>query len=104
MWSVDPIHGERFRDPRDVNQLSFEITDKPDLSLLKVQLRKLLSQRGSATITALKDVALFDTVFKSTHVMPAILAMEDDGEVTLRRARRHDEYQVYLSPPRLFSV
>jgi three-Cys-motif partner protein len=103
MWSVDRVHGERFRDPRDVGQLSFEMTDKPDLALLKKQLLVVLGQ-GRTNMAALKHFALTDTVFKATHVPGAIAELRAAHEVECQPAKRHEDYFVYLpTQPTLFA-
>lgn len=35
MWAVDPVLGQRFPDPRDIDQLSFELSERADLTLLQ---------------------------------------------------------------------
>ena len=101
MWSVDRVHGQRFRDPRDLDQLSFEISDEPDLTLLKRQLLSVL-ELGAISLEALKDFALHDTVFKGTHASTAVNQLEAARQVECTRARRHQDYMVRLAPPTLF--
>jgi three-Cys-motif partner protein len=104
MWAVDKVSGQRFRDPRDVNQLAFEAIDSdPDLTLLRRQLLGRL-QTGPATLVALKDFALVETVFKKTHVDPAVRNLEQARTVERVPARRHEDVVVRLAPPRLFGA
>lgn len=101
MWAVDPQYGQSFRDPRDVDQLVFPMSDKLDLSLLRRQLLERLEE-GETTLEALKDFALFETMFKKTHVQTAINELEHDGKVECGRARPHRDFTVRLAAPRLF--
>lgn len=43
LWEVDGISGQRFRDPRDPNQMSFDILC-PDFSPLKHRILELLAE------------------------------------------------------------
>jgi three-Cys-motif partner protein len=102
MWRVDKVGGQRFRDPRDVNQLTFELVDSdPDLTLLKRQLLDQLDS-GATTLAALKEFALIETIFKATHVDPAIRDLERRHKVERGSARSHEDVSVRLAPPSLF--
>jgi three-Cys-motif partner protein len=102
MWSVDKVNGQRFRDPRDVNQLSFEVVNNnPDLTLLRRQIMDLLDG-GERSLAALKDHALLQTVFKKTHVDPAVRQLADEGRVERTSAKSHEGVVVRLAPVALF--
>lgn len=102
MWAVDKVSGQRFRDPRDVNQQTFEVMNSnPDLSLLRKQLLGRLED-GEVSLESLKDFALLDTVFKRSHVDPAVRSLESTGAVERDAARRHEDVIVRLAPPTLF--
>jgi three-Cys-motif partner protein len=101
MWSVDRVYGQRFRDPRDLDQLSFEINDEPDLTLLKRQLLVCL-EVGETNLEALKDFALHETIFKGAHVPTAVIQLEAARKVVCTHARRHEDFMVRLAPPTLF--
>jgi three-Cys-motif partner protein len=101
MWSVDKVYGQRFRDPRDINQLSFELGDEADTRLLKQQLLSALED-GPQSLDALKRFALLDTVFKGTHVPGAVDELEAQGKVECRRTRKHSDFIVALATPQLF--
>ena len=101
MWSVDCVHGQHFRDPRDIDQLAFEISDKPDLTLLKRQLGAVL-ENGPATLDTLKQFALRETAFKGTHAPVAVAELEQAGKVECERTRRHEDFVVCLAAPTLF--
>lgn len=102
MWAVDKVSGQRFRDPRYVNQLAFEAMDShPDLTLLRRQVLERL-QPGPATLEELKDFALMETVFKKAQVDPAVRTLEQAGRVERVSARRHEDIVVRLAAGRLF--
>jgi len=102
MWRVDKVGGQRFRDPRDVNQLTFELLDSdPDLTLLKAQLLDQLDS-GPRTLAALKEFALIETIFKATHVDPAVRNLERRHKVERGSGRSHEDVSVRLAPPSLF--
>lgn len=55
MWSIDKVRGQRFRDPRDLNQQTFEAIDSdPDLALLSQQLLERL-QGGPQSLEGLRE-------------------------------------------------
>lgn len=104
MWSVDKVSGQRFRDPRDVNQLTFEaIGDNPDLTLLRSQILEQL-QKGPATLAGLKEFALMATMFKKSHVDPAVGVLRSAGKVERVAGRTHEQVIVRLAAPRLFDA
>jgi hypothetical protein len=103
MWSVDKVRGQRFRDPRDVNQLSFEaLDDHPDLTLLRQQVLARLAQ-GPCSLAELKKFALLETLFKESHVDPIVRKLNDERHVNRISARRHEDVMVELAPPSLFA-
>jgi three-Cys-motif partner protein len=95
MWSIDMVAGQRFRDPRDINQLTFDIDTTADLTLLKAQILTKL-ESGPATLEELKRYALLDTMFKKAHVDPAVNQLEQAGKVDRSRARKHVDVVVRL--------
>lgn len=70
LWEVDGIAGERFRDPRDRNQLTFDILE-PDFSPLANAIVDLLHSRDH-TMAELRSHALLETIYKPTHVKPVV--------------------------------
>lgn len=74
MWKVDPVHGVHYRDPRDPDQLTFDIGVQPNLAPLR---RELLAElvRGSRTVAQLQHYALTETMYRGPHVRPALTAM-----------------------------
>ena len=104
MWRVDKVGGQRFRDPRDVNQLTFELLDSdPNLTLLKRQILDQLDS-GQTTLAALKEFAVIETIFKATHVDPAVRDLERRHKVERGSARSHEDVSVRLAPPSLFDT
>ncbi|MEX5709134.1 three-Cys-motif partner protein TcmP [Parafrankia sp. FMc6] len=80
LWTVDPETGIGFRDPRDVNQSSLfgdEVRVYPLMNLLEDQLREV----GPSKVYKLANHALFDTVFKFNHALPAVRLLCDAGRV-----------------------
>jgi three-Cys-motif partner protein len=101
MWRVDPSHGQRFRDPRDVNQLAMDFGVGPNLTLLGQQLLARLED-GPQSLHALKQYALTDTVFKPTHAPQAIELLKESGAIEVGPGRTHADKIVTLADPKLF--
>lgn len=102
MWSIDRVRGQRFRDPRDLNQQTFEAIDSdPDLSLLRQQVLERLDG-GPQSLENLKDFALRETMFKKAHVEPTVTWLQEHGKVERTRARKHEDVIVRLAEPKLF--
>lgn len=80
MWKVDPVHGIQFRDPRDPDQLAFEINLDPNTAPLR---RSLLTElaKGDRTVQQLRDHALFETVYRAEHVSSVLRELRDQGIV-----------------------
>jgi len=70
LWEVDGVSGQRFRDPRDPNQMAFDIL-KPDFGPLESRILKLLGERDH-TMAELCNDALLETIYKKAHVKPAV--------------------------------
>lgn len=102
LWKVDPVSGERFRDPRDPNQMSFAI-DEPNFVPLRKELLGQLDN-GDLTVAELKKHALLGTIYKQTHAVEQLRALADEGKVEWGPGRRHEEITVSLAPPTLFDV
>lgn len=96
MWTIDKVRGERFQDPRDINQGTFDIADSPDLGLLQQQILARL-EGGPRTMEELKRFALLETVFKETHVKPAVTSLRERGQVDVDAGRGHDRTVVRLA-------
>ena len=102
MWRVDPVTGSRFRDPRDPNQMKFDLTESdPDLTLLRQQILALL-ESGPKSMEDLQGYTLRETVYKRVHARKAVEALEADRKVACQPARKHADYMVRLAPETLF--
>jgi three-Cys-motif partner protein len=102
MWSVDPVHGSHFRDPKDPNQMWFDLVpNDPDLRLLKQQLLRRL-EHGAVSLAELKDFALRETVYRGPHAGTAVTQLLNEGSV-FRDPGQSDEHRIVrLAPPTLF--
>ena len=79
MWKVDPIRGTRFRDPRDPSQGTLDLgPDAPLLAPLKRMLLTEISHRGRCSVDALRDYALFETMYRPTHAQQAVRELVKD--------------------------
>jgi three-Cys-motif partner protein len=101
MWRVDRIQGSHFRDPRDVNQMTFDVEEHPNLTVLKSQILARL-EGGNRTLEDLKNFALVETVFKGTHAVDAVTQLAADGKVLRSTAKKHADVEVSLPPKSLF--
>ncbi|MGH3615257.1 MAG: three-Cys-motif partner protein TcmP [Pseudonocardia sp.] len=74
LWDADPLGGAQFRDPNDPGQMLLDIGYEPNLVPLREQLLAYLnSQPGhTATLEQLRAYANDHTIFKRSHVPPAL--------------------------------
>lgn len=87
LWAVDRLRGERFVDPRDVNQMEFTLGIRPDLSGLRQEiLRKLES--GPLDLTSIGSFALRETLFLPKHAKAVVEELRSEGHVRVARASR----------------
>lgn len=77
MWAVDPVTGSRFRDPRDPNQMAFDV-DTPAFVPLRRQLLELLAE-GGRSIAELKRYTLLHTIYRPTHANQEMSRMVQEG-------------------------
>jgi hypothetical protein len=87
IWKVDPIAGVSYRDPRDQDQTLLDLvaeSDKPSLG------RMLLAELGDRTldVEALRQHALFETVYRPEHVIPTVRGLIADGALETVPARK----------------
>ena len=90
MWRVDPVYGQRFRDPRDEHQLTLEISDEPDLSLLKRQLLERVLEDGAVTLSELKRYTLLETIYREPHATTAVRELENEMKLSVSWKRSHE--------------
>lgn len=101
LWEVDGITGQRFRDPRDPGQMSFDIL-RPDFSPLASSILGLLDEREHS-MAELCRFALLETMYKETHVKPVVDALIEQRKVELvRTGRSYSERVLRLAPEQLF--
>jgi hypothetical protein len=88
MWTVDPVGGVRFRDPRDPDQEVLDFTLDPDLGPLT---RALLAElgRGPRTLAVLKDHALTETVYRPPHARTVVQNLLRRGAIDRDPPRGH---------------
>ena len=97
MWQVDPVYGQRFRDPRDENQLALDISDEPDLSLLKRQLLDEVVAAGSIQLSELKRYTLLETIYREPHATTAVRELDAEMKVSVVWRRSHEDSIVTAS-------
>lgn len=91
MWHVDNVAGSRFRDPRDINQATFELDEGPNLALLEKQLlAELNTLEARVSLAHLKRFALLETLFRPTHAVAAVKNLERNGQVTRIPGKNHE--------------
>ncbi len=100
LWEVDGISGQRFRDPRDPNQLAFDIL-VPDFRPLDDEILKLLGE-GRRSMAELCRHALLETIYKETHVKPRVDALVAAGKVEQVGKGRSYEQRVFSRAQQLF--
>jgi hypothetical protein len=101
LWEVDGVSGQRFRDPRDPNQMSFDIL-RPDFTPLESRILELLGERDY-NMAELCDDALFETIYKEAHVKPAVDRLIAQRKVTqVSTGRSYADRVLRLAAPQLF--
>ena len=81
LWEVDGVSGQRFRDPRYPNQMSFDILE-PDFTPLESRVLELLGERDYS-MAELREDALLETIYKKTHVKPVVDRLIEQRRVEL---------------------
>ena len=103
LWEVDGIAGQRFRDPRDPNQMSFDIL-KPDFTPLERAFVELAEQRGEVSLEALPTTRLRETIYKGTHAKPTVDRLVEQQRLEAARTGKSYAERIYRpATPRLFS-
>lgn len=102
LWEVDGISGQRFRDPRNPDQMSFDIL-QPDFTPLATAFFALIEQRGSVSLHALGDYALLETIYKRAHAKTAVDKLLTEGKIEPAGTGRSYAERIYrLAPASLF--
>lgn len=79
MWTVDPVRGVHYRDPRDPNQITLDFS-VPHLEPLQEAIARQLTS-GERTLQSLRDYALVETVYRPPHARTAVQALLKQGLV-----------------------
>jgi three-Cys-motif partner protein len=87
MWTVDPVRGVRFRDPRDPNQGLLEFSLQPDIGPLRRALLAKLADNVQS-VAQLQHYALCETVYRSQHVWPLLRELLRTGLIELTTSGR----------------
>ena len=101
LWEVDGVSGQRFRDPRDPNQMSFDILH-PDFTPLESRILELLGGRDYSMAELCED-ALLKTIYKETHVKPVVDRLITQRRVDqVRTGRSYADRVLRLAEQQLF--
>ena len=101
LWEVDGVTGQRLRDPRDPNQMSFDIL-QPDFTPLAKSIIELLETREHS-MAELCRYALLETIYKDTHVKPVVDSLIGERKVEVARTGRlYEDRVLRLAPTSLF--
>jgi hypothetical protein len=102
LWEVDGIAGQRFRDPRNPDQMSFDILE-PDFTPLEHAFLDLAEQQGEVSLQGFADHALRETIYKGTHAKPTVDRLVEQRRLEeVRTGRTYAERVYRLAPPALF--
>jgi three-Cys-motif partner protein len=80
MWSVDPIHGVQYRDPRDPDQMFLAIELVPDSAPLERMLLERLRDRPQS-LEELRAWTNTETVYKKGQVLKAVRSLVAHGRI-----------------------
>ena len=101
LWEVDGVSGQRFRDPRDPNQMSFDILH-PNFTPLESRILVLLGGRDYS-MAELREDALLETIYKEAHVKPAVNRLIEQRKVDqVSTGRSYADRVLRLAAPQLF--
>ncbi len=101
LWEVDGVSGQRFRDPRDPNQMSFDILH-PDFTPLESRILELLGER-EYSMEELREDALLETIYKKAHVKRVVDQLLSQSKVEqVRTGRSYADRAFRLAAERLF--
>jgi three-Cys-motif partner protein len=81
VWQIDPAFGVKFRDPRDEQNETLFLVDQPQDAPLQRLLLQRLAGRGPTRVLDLRRYALFETVYREQHVIPALTALRQQGKI-----------------------
>lgn len=99
LWVVDGVSGQRFRDPRDPDQLAFDLALLDLTPLKNAVLERLREQPRS--IAQLRNYALLETIYKEAHLPDAVAELQNEWRVTVSPGRSYESKVVSIAD-RLF--
>ncbi len=101
LWEVDGVSGQKFRDPRDPNQMSFDIQN-PNFTPLESRILDLLGRRDH-NMAELREDALLETIYKKTHVKRVVDKLIGQSRVDkMSTGPSHADRVFRLADPKLF--
>jgi hypothetical protein len=88
MWSVEPVAGVGYRDPRDPARETVPVEPEPRLAPLRRLVMEHLRDRPKprATVDELQRFALLDTIYKPAPTLRVVQALVRDRLLTRRDA------------------
>ncbi|UCN14606.1 three-Cys-motif partner protein TcmP [Cellulomonas iranensis] len=101
LWEVDPLSGMGFRDPRDVQAETLDLSLE-SVSHLPLQrlLRAELERTGPQKAWDLAQFTLFETVYRpKVHALTALRAMRDKGWIVTNENHLRYSTKVALAQP-----
>jgi hypothetical protein len=82
VWQVDQTFGVRFRDPRDEqDEALFLLTEPETAPLQRLILNEMRRRADPVRVEDLRRFALFETVYREEHVIPALRKLRDRGAI-----------------------
>lgn len=87
LWEVDRSQGVGFRDPRDEQAETLFDLDQPLLGPLTRLLIQKLRDDGPASVEALREFTLFETVYRPQHVIRALKPLAATGALAVEDNR-----------------
>ena len=88
VWQVDPHYGVKFRDPRDEQNETLFAVEEPQDAPLQRLLVEHLRAKGCVPVELLRRFALFETVYREEHVLPALERLREDTKVVADKPGR----------------
>lgn len=100
LWTVDPVFGVGFRDPRDVLQESLFEPDNAQLAPLGRLLASRLARTGRLRVEDLRTFALLGTIFRPEHVISALQVLKESGQLIVEGGGRLQRSSFVSTAPR----
>ncbi|MGW3995569.1 hypothetical protein ACWEF6_18930 [Amycolatopsis sp. NPDC004772] len=80
LWAADEFAGIRYRDPRDPEGALVDISLTPQLLPLRRALLAELERNGPATVAALQEFTLLETIYRAEDAVGALTAAVAAGQ------------------------